>query len=296
MIFKKVELKDRQKLETYFLKNNALNYSAYNFSNIFIYRDIIKYEYAEFGDTLLIYSRQENIFYLPLQIDGKLISFEKFVYINSLLLKHFKDYRYLLVPELFIKNNFDDLSKSFKFKTNEEYFDYVYLSENLANLSGRKYHKKRNLIAQFETLYPNYSFNEISSDDFDDCFRLAKIWCKYKNCEDIGFTHENFAFKEAIMYFRELNFEGIKLVYNSQIIAFSIFTKLNESTYINNFEKYHPDFKGSSQMINKLTASYLLDKAKYINREQDLGIEGLRKAKKSYLPEESIGKVYEISC
>jgi len=293
MEFKNLELKDKDIFEGYFFKNK-IDHSAYNFTNMYIYKDIIKYKYAIYNSCLLIYSELENIFYLPLKADGVLIDFIEFIKISEILKSKFKEFSYLLIPEIFINANLKKIEQFFKIKEDENYFDYVYLANNLANLSGKKFHSKRNLISQFERLYPAYRFDIINKSDFDACFKLAELWCDYKNCEDIGFTHETYALKVALSNFKDLNFNGIKLVHEGNIIAFSIFTPLNKKAVIINFEKYNPEFKGSSQVINKITAIYLKDKFEYINREQDLGIEGLRKAKKSYNPD-IINKVYSLS-
>jgi len=294
MNFKSIELEDKNILESYFFNNNLINHSAYNFSNMFIYKDIIKYKHTIYNNYLLIYSELENIFYLPLREDGVLIDFSEFIRISEILKSKFKGFSYLLVPEVFINDNLKKIEQFFKIKADENYFDYVYLANNLANLSGKKFHSKRNLISQFERIYPAYKYDFVHHNDLEACFRLAELWCKYKNCEDIGFTHETYALKVALGNFKELNFSGIKIEYDNNLIAFSIYTPLNNSTAIVNFEKYNPEFKGSSQLINKLTALTLNKSYTYINREQDLGIEGLRKAKKSYNPD-IMNKVYRFS-
>lgn len=291
--FKKVELGDKKVLDSFFLTNELIDYSAYNFLNIFIYRNILNYEWCIFEDLLLVYSKRENVFYLPIYKERKLLEYDKFLKITEVLKAQYPNSSYLLVPEVFINANKEKLEKNFKVKEDEKYFDYVYSTSDLANLNGKDYHNKRNLISQFDRLFSNYTYEKLSESDYDECFKLAKIWCEYKTCEDFGFTHETSALKECFLNFNNLNFGGEKLIVDGKIGAFSVYSQHRADTFLVSFEKYHPLIKGASQVINKITALELSNKCVFLNREQDLGIEGLRKAKKSYMPEH-MGKVFSI--
>lgn len=293
-MLKKVELADKTVIESFFNKNELIKYSAFNFSNIFIYREILNYQWCVFEDLLIIYSATENVFYLPIYKEQKLVEIDKFFRIDKILKEKYPNSRYLLVPEVFVKTYLKNLEHVLKIREEEKYFDYIYKTEALAELPGKGLHNKRNLIAQFERLYPSYTSSLLNEGDFDECFKLAELWCKIKSCEDIGFTHETSALKECFLNFKKLNFGGVKLILDNKIIAFCVFIRHRDDTFLVNFEKYNPDIKGASQMINKLTAIELLKSCSYLNREQDLGIEGLRKAKRSYLPSH-MGKVFSLS-
>ncbi|MBF0300261.1 MAG: DUF2156 domain-containing protein, partial [Oligoflexia bacterium] len=126
------------------------------------------------------------------------------------------------------------------------------------------------------------------ANDLVKCIELAELWCKITSmCGDPAFIKEELALKKALLYFKELELEGL-LLYSSvagEVQAFTIFSKLNDDTADIHFEKSNIEIHGASQIINWETAKYLANRYKFLNREQDLGILGLRQAKKSYAPE-----------
>jgi hypothetical protein len=163
--------------------------------------------------------------------------------------------------------------------------DYIYSTQKLVDLQGNKLHKKRNLVNQFLALYPDYACLPLQASDLDDCLVLSEKWRRMRTCLELDFTHETSALKKALGNFSELELQGLKISHGGALFAFSIFSRLSSNMADVHFEKFDPLVKGASQVINWETAKFLAEKYKYINREQDLGIEGLRQAKKSYEPE-----------
>ena len=187
------------------------------------------------------------------------------------------------------------------FEENRDYAEYVYNSEDLANLAGRKYHSKRNHISKFNKLY-NYSFEEINDNNFNDVIEIADNWCE-NNKESInsGINHEYCAIKLALQNFEKLNLKGGLLRIDNKPVSMAIGEEISKEAFVVHFEKAVEGYNGLYTVINKLFSQTLVD-YKYINREEDLGIEGLRKAKLSYKPtilveeftSEKIGKDYVI--
>jgi hypothetical protein len=163
--------------------------------------------------------------------------------------------------------------------------DYVYLTEDLANLSGRKYHGKRNHLKKMDR-YP-WTFNELTEDDFEDCILLsARLYNHKDGYTDHSARVEQYAIDTFFKYYREFNLMGGGIRIDGELVAFTIGERLNSNTVVVHIEKADTSYEGLYVLINNQFVRHFCDPnvVKYINREEDLGIEGLRKAKRSYHP------------
>ena len=162
--------------------------------------------------------------------------------------------------------------------------EYIYKTETLAELRGSKLSKKRNLISQFERLYSPYEVREIVPDDYSRIEELNQDWFSHHSDTET-IEKERKAIRTAFAQYDELGLHGLILLSGEKIQALSIFSPINADSWTVHFEKACFDCKGAAQVINQQTAKYLLGKCAFINREQDLGLPGLRQAKQSYLPD-----------
>ena len=162
--------------------------------------------------------------------------------------------------------------------------EYIYKTETLAELHGSKLSKKRNLISQFERLYSPYEIREIGPADFDTIRSLNDQW-RREHDGMRSIENEQKALSNALNGYDELGLHGLILTAGGNIEAFAIFSPINSNSWTVHFEKARSDCKGAAQVINQQTAKYLTGKCEYINREQDLGIPGLRQTKQSYMPD-----------
>ncbi|MBO4633724.1 MAG: DUF2156 domain-containing protein [Lentisphaeria bacterium] len=162
--------------------------------------------------------------------------------------------------------------------------EYIYKTETLADLRGSKLSKKRNLISQFERLYSPYEIREITPEDFDTIRKLNDQW-RREHDGMRSIENEQQALTAALSCYEGLGLHGLILTTGGNIEAFAIFSPINSNSWTVHFEKTRSDCKGAAQVINQQTAKYLTGKCEYINREQDLGIPGLRQAKQSYMPD-----------
>ena len=165
--------------------------------------------------------------------------------------------------------------------------DYIYLSTDLATLAGRKYQPKRNFINRFVSRY-SYRFEGISAANIDHCRALNSRWCDQR--KELCDRGEQRALHRALDNFSTLPLEGWILYVDDIPCAFAIGSAVNHDTFCIHIEKVDTTFEGAGAMINNLVAVELQHRFKYINREDDLGIEGLRRAKQSYYPVELIKK------
>jgi hypothetical protein len=190
----------------------------------------------------------------------------------------------ILFPQDWLKEN-KDAENYFSFRILPDWSDYVYRSDDLFNLSGKKLAKKKNLISQFLRQHPVYDVQPIIRSDMDAILDHFKQWQTGRNARSIGLTIEYRAVKNSFLFWDKLPNAGLKIILDGEIIAWSIFSPQTENMATIHFEKFDPNLKGCAQLINWETARYLHKSYRYINREQDMGIEGLRQAKRSYEPE-----------
>ena len=163
-------------------------------------------------------------------------------------------------------------------------FDYIYRSEDLISLAGRKLHGKRNHLAQFNRSY-QWTYEDVTRDNFRDCLEVAHAWClKNGSCGEDGRSEENCAVASSLHNFEALHMKGGLIRIDGKPVAFSIGEEVNPRCFVVHFEKALDGYNGLYPAINREFAARALSGYEYINREEDMGIEGLRKAKLSYYP------------
>ena len=184
----------------------------------------------------------------------------------------------------------DILPGKFEFTTNRDYSDYIYLRSDLATLTGKKFQSKRNHINRFKKEY-TYKYVPITPDRVQECLYLEAEWCKANDCDkQDGTGNERQAIVFALEHFEELGLSGGILYANDKIVAFTFGMPINKETFGVHVEKADATVDGAYAMINFEFANHIPETFTYINREEDLGIEGLRKAKLSYHPETILEK------
>lgn len=173
--------------------------------------------------------------------------------------------------------------KRFSFTEMRDSFDYVYLTEKMITLSGKKLHSKRNHLNYF---FDNYNYEYIKVTEpalLTECENKAKEWVsaktKNRNSFELG------AMERYFEHYFEFNQKGAVIKINGEIVAMSFGEKLNRDMALIQIELADENYRGAYQAINKLFCENEWKDCKYVNREEDMGLEGLRHAKKSYQPE-----------
>jgi hypothetical protein len=160
-------------------------------------------------------------------------------------------------------------------------FDYIYNSEDLINLQGKKYHGKRNHIKRFKE--HDWSFKPITADDFDECIAFAAGFYNRSDENDFSAVVEQYAINTFFNNFDCLGLSGGMLYSDGELAGFTIGERLNSDTFDVHIEKAKAEIQGAYPTLCNEFAKTAAD-FKYINREEDLGLEGLRKSKLSYRP------------
>ncbi len=183
----------------------------------------------------------------------------------------------------------------FRFYTDRDTFDYVYSIDALADLKGRKFQKKRNHLNRFRENHPACQALPLDETTRVAAFCLLRKWYETRLLTDPhgDFHLEKIALERAFAFQKQLEIEGLVLMEHGEPLAFAIGSRLNADTFDIHFEKAREDVDGAYAAINQAFASHLRQKypeLRWLNREDDLGIEGLRKAKLSYNPDHLLEK------
>ncbi|MDE5579297.1 MAG: GNAT family N-acetyltransferase [Alistipes sp.] len=172
----------------------------------------------------------------------------------------------------------------FAFASDRALEDYIYRADDLRTLPGRRYQPKRNHINRFVAAYPDYRYEELTPDRFAGCMALEREWRRAHEGHASELCAEQRAMQLAFDHFDELGLRGGCLYVGDRLAAFTYGSAVDERTFVTHVEKADTAFDGAFTVINKLFAEHLPAQFEFINREEDLGLEGLRHAKLSYHP------------
>lgn len=280
IIFHPVTVADKPLFEYYILSSEEQNCDL-NFANIFCWSDTYHSEVAEAEGFLVI--RFENggtkSYMQPVGNGDKRL-------ILGLLRKDAFAVRaplrlYGLSPEWrrFLEENYPS---EFAFDAPRALCDYIYRTEDLARLQGRKYQPKRNHLNRFVAQH-DWRVERLSRQNIKECITLNNKWLSRR---EVGETEraEQRALMRAFDNFELLDLRGLLLYADDIPVAFSYGTPITHRTFCTHIEKYDSGVEGAATMINRLVAQSLEEEFEFINREDDLGLEGLRFAKMSYHP------------
>lgn len=169
--------------------------------------------------------------------------------------------------------------------------DYVYNIKDMAELSGKKYHGKKNHINKFMKTYNNWCYEKMSDDNINECIDMVKEWRAKNVCvDDVEKADEICIMINSIKNRERLGLIGGLIRANDRVVAVTLGGAINDEMFDINFEKAFSDVPGAYPMINQQFIINELMNYKYVNREEDIGLDGLRKAKESYLPEFMVQK------
>lgn len=182
----------------------------------------------------------------------------------------------------------------FRFDTDRNNDDYLYLASDLAQLPGKAFQKKRNHVSRFEKEHPDYRFCKITRENLHLAKEFNQIWGELYDEGDRGLIGEHEAINRTLEHFFDLDLVGGILVDEGRPLAFCYGSKISDEVLCTHVEKAYHDVNGAYAVINRDFARAFGDDYTYINREDDLGEEGLRKAKLSYRPALLEQKFYAV--
>lgn len=185
----------------------------------------------------------------------------------------------------------------FHFRQDRDSFDYVYGINDLADLAGRKLQRKRNHVNRFFKDHPNAVLVPLTAENLSSAREMVRLWFlnRIENAPQGTYLLEQVAMSRAFDHFEELALEGGLLMEGEDVLAVTMGSRLSSNTFDVHFEKARDDIDGTYAAVNREFARYLRQKypeLEFLNREDDLGLEGLRKAKLSYCPHHMVEKYW----
>ncbi|MDE6348603.1 MAG: phosphatidylglycerol lysyltransferase domain-containing protein [Bacteroides sp.] len=280
--FKDIEISDKEEITSFTLSSPQRNCDL-SFSNLCSWRFLYDTRFAVMDGLLLLkfWADGELVYMMPIGNGDKRKALEALV----------EDAHREGQPFCMLGICADMCSEleafmpgRFRFTADRDYADYLYLRTDLATLSGKKLQPKRNHVNKFKRTY-NYEYTPITPDRIQECLDLEAEWCRANNChQHEGTGNERRALVYALHHFEALGLTGGILHVDGKIAAFTFGMPISQDTFGVHVEKADTHIDGAYAMINYEFANRIPEQYVYINREEDLGIEGLRKAKLSYHP------------
>jgi uncharacterized protein len=291
--FKPIGLQDHDIIHE-ILRQYQPEVSEWTFTNLFIWRSLYGFQWSIYKDWLMVICRDSIDSFYAMEPIGPSSRREAALVLLEWLLqeKNITDPRIEragkpLASELESLNNL-------VVEPAREHFDYVYLRDDLVALAGNKYRSKRNHINQLLRSY-RFKYETLHRHHIDECLKLQEKWCLLKRCEeDLNLFSEWEAVREILHHYKALELTGGVVIVEKEVVAFTIGELLNNETAVVHIEKADPDIPGLYQVVNQQFCEKTWENVPYINREQDMGLPGLREAKLSYYPHHFVEK-YRIT-
>lgn len=285
LTFKPITIDDKIVFDKYLNKYN-FNTCEYSFTSLIIWKEGCDVQYTIYDNALIIKKKDFNENYYFMQPLGYTASNLKNIIKELLKYKeeHSMPYLFKDLEQTFLDELKEIYGDNIHIKADIDNFDYIYDSDKLINLSGKKLHSKKNHYNYFVKNY-DYKVKDFSEPGVkDDIKKAAEIWYEENNKGDKHLFYELKGIKEIVENMDILNLNAMAVYVDNRIAAFTIGERVNNNMGIIHIEKGTSSIRGIYTFVNKTFVQNYLADVKYINREQDLGIPGLRKAKKSYHP------------
>lgn len=253
----------------------------YTITNLIVWGEIYDNHFLLYKGRLVIFNLQYQYIYFPV---GEYLTPLELRDLTMNFRQYYPEARMILFPKEYMDEH-PQVHDYFDLQGDRDWADYIYSTEALVEMHGRKLAKKKNLISQFRRAYPQYKVMEINKNRLDVIMQFTHKWRREREAEGAYLMTEIKAIENTLKYWEQLPTEGIIICLQHRIVAYSIFSAQSLDMATVHFEKFDPDKKGSAQVVTWETARYLLGKYQWINREQDIGLAGLRHAKMSYDPD-----------
>ena len=280
MNFKSLDMESKNIFDQ-FLTPYPFIVSTYNFTNLFIWRNAQNIKYHHTDQALYIMKEKEKPFFIPPIYKDRQCGKE----VYEALLSYMEENEMEKTLRDVTRTQLDDLIElgyDISHEEDRDASEYIYSVESMSSFSGKALHSKRNHFNNF-VRYNQYTIKHIE-DSKEECLALALKWYEESDQSDT-LRHELTGIRSLLEHQDIFNVVGISVFVDDVCQGFSLLEVLNEKVILNHIEKADRRISGLYAFIARTSMEYFGSGIKYTNREQDMGIPGLRKSKESYMPE-----------
>ena len=284
--FRYIEKSDIDTIKKY-ANESGIQSCDFTLCGIYLWGVYYGYEMCEYANTLFIKGRDESgreAFACPI---GEMNGRDAVALVREYCRNHGIEARFSFVPESVLPN-FEGGS-ALKLV---DWSDYVYDTESLATLSGKKLHRKKNRFNKFVKAYPDYRFEKVDESNIGALRKFYESFLDSNVADNERLKAEETIIKKALDEYALLGLMGGVLWVEDEIVAFAIGERVNDTLYMH-FEKANRAYDGAYEAINCLFVRNFGAGTRFVDREEDMGDEGLRQAKTVYCPSRMIDK-YEV--
>ncbi len=285
-----ITIDKKELLENYLKRRCSLN-SEFSFTNLFMWRKSYDIRYVIIDDMLCIMPKHTGgprsaTFPIGfIDVKGQESDIKPVI---EKLMAYFEETGEVPLIRLYDEKTVKILTDSFpgRFIITEDRnsFDYVYNVDELINLPGKRFHSKKNHVNKFKKLYPDFEYCKMTPDDKGECLALFDEWREGKSLEGAGLDEEREAVCELLDNWQALDITGGCIRVDGEMVAFSLGEPLLDNTVVIHLEHADTSYEGSFAMMNREFLANEWSGYKYVNREEDMGLPGMRRAKESYRP------------
>ncbi len=280
--FKEIVLEDKKLMDSYIRQQSSRNCSI-SFANIYLWQKHYQVEYAVVEDMLVFKSIGENpVFSYPIggsDVKKSMDAMMEYCSENNFEFKMYgvSEEQFAVIEQV--------CPGEFAIEYNRDEANYVYETEKLITLAGKKYHGKKNHINKFKSVHEDWQYEDITDENIDESIEMALNWRKGNLCDDNELKKAEFCVAlNALKKLKELELIGGLIRAEGKVVAITVGEPLTKDTFVVHIEKAFADVDGAYPMINREFLAHHATEYAYVNREEDTGEEGLRKAKLSYKP------------
>ncbi|WP_240332421.1 DUF2156 domain-containing protein [Helicobacter suis] len=279
MHFKPICLEDKSVVDA-FLKQDDFLIADVNFTNLYLWRLAREISLCMAHGCLLIrsqYPQEKPFYFYPIGAGDKRAVLEELLHTEEALEIRALQEKHKQELECFFPGVFD-------FQAQRDRFDYIYSVPELISLQGKKFHKKKNHLNAFLKTYPHFTYKPLLTNNIPQVKEALQSWHALDDSSDMGLEHEYQGILEVLAVYERLHLQGGVIFLGERVASFSFGEKIQEKVAVIHIEKADPEIRGAYQMINQQLLKNAFADCELVNREEDLGIEGLRQAKMGYHP------------
>lgn len=283
--FKRITLADKKEIDACFMGNRCRT-CDFSFSNLYSWTPKFKTQFSVIDHTLFLRFEGDADDYYYMMPVGKMPLDKSLPMIIEdakernckFVMKGVTTKMWSLIQEV--------MPDTLHYDFDRDNSEYLYLAEKLITLSGKKLQKKRNHVNRFKTDNPHWEYYPLTTqEELNECLAMLEEWDDIKTEQQKSSDYDYLATKSMIDNFYTMQLKGGAIKVNGKMVAFTIGVQLTDDTFVVHVEKAFAEVNGAYTIINQQFIEHEASEFTYINREEDMGLEGLRKAKMSYYPD-----------